>query len=207
MRWCALCRSSPNLLTGPQRDLVFRGSGGIRTSDDFMRALPAHRPGGYVGNAGRQRPDAVPCEPWTAALALGGDARISDGLVGRCRRASSRTLSKRARRGSRRHRARWLGFRPEPYATHVRSCIPNNGELRGRCRRCGDMRREASQHERQQPSDREPMSLLPSSKTLARAAWIMPSSAFRHVAGTARRPSGGWCLARARLYVVHGHGT
>ena len=52
--------------------------------------------------------------------------------------------------------------------------------------------RAALARSRHQPSGREPMTLLPSTKTLDFAVWVMPFCGLRHVAGgcpeTERRP-------------------
>ena len=49
--------------------------------------------------------------------------------------------------------------------------------------------RAAPARSRHQPSGREPMTLLPSTKTLDCAARVMPFYGLRHVAGAARNPS------------------
>ena len=46
--------------------------------------------------------------------------------------------------------------------------------------------RAAPARSRHQPSGREPMTLLPSTKTLDCAAWVIPFCGLRHVAGAAR---------------------
>ena len=53
--------------------------------------------------------------------------------------------------------------------------------------------RAAPARSRHQPSGREPMTLLPSTKTLDCAAWVMPLCGPRHVAGAARKPSAARC--------------
>ena len=68
-------------------------------------------------------------------------------------------------------------------------------------------RRAASARSRHQPSGREPMTLLPSTKTLDCAAWVMPFCGLRHVAGAARKPSAARCLARAMILGAWGRDT
>ena len=58
--------------------------------------------------------------------------------------------------------------------------------------------RAAPARSRHQPSGREPMTLLPSTKTLDCGARVIPFYGLRHVAGAARIPSAARCPARAR---------
>ena len=102
-------RSSPGTATSTSA-ITARFPGPVPvTGPDLIRPLRMHR---SVGS-GRQGRCPAPLQSSAAVPPCSGNAGVSGRLFRDCRRASSQPLFARARSGSRRTRARWLGCRWE----------------------------------------------------------------------------------------------